>query len=171
MSSHWPDTPPGFAVAADLIFDSWVLGHGPTEYVRDYDLVVATPAAKPDGSGSYIAGHYRVRFSHSPIQRCETVLEAETWRSAWRDPFTNFDSWRAAGEPAGFVWAQGADAYPGPSLIEGSDLAKEWGERLGHDMFELKLETNAYTLWLLFHDLDVVQIARGDAESGTLKVL
>lgn len=82
VSLPWPDAPPGFADAADLMFDSWVISHGQTEYVRDYDIVIALPAARPDGSGSYIEGHYRVRFSHSPIQQCETVLPDETWRAS-----------------------------------------------------------------------------------------
>ncbi len=166
MNSPWPDTPPGFADAAELIFDNWVITHGQTEYVRDYDIVIAVPAAKPDGSGSYIEGHYRVRFTHSPLQRCETVLGDDTWRISWSDALTDFDSWRAAGVPAGFVWAQGALAYPGPSLAEGSALAEEWSRRLEREMHELKLETNAYILSLLFHDLSLVQIAKGDPETG-----
>ena len=167
MSAPWPDIPSGFADAADLIFDSWVLAHGQTEYVRDYDVFVALPAAKPHGPGSYIEGHYRVRFTHSPLQRCETALGYETWRNSWADALIDWDSWKAAGEPGGgFVWAQGASAYPGPSLVEDSPLATEWSNRTQREMYELKLETNAYVLSLLFHNLSVLQVAKGDPETG-----
>lgn len=166
MSRASPDHPPGFADAADLIFDSWVLASGPTEYIRDFDLLVAVPAAKPDGSGSYIEGEYRIRFTHCPTYRCETLLTPDTWRRSWSDAFTDFTAWERAGEPDGFIWAQGPSAYPGPSLVEGSPLAEEWSGRLGRDMHELKLETNAYTLWLVFHAVGVAKVSQGDPETG-----
>ena len=158
-----------FRQAADLMFDNWVIRHGPTEYVRDYDVTVAVVAAKPDGDGSYVQGHHRIRFSHCPTAAMEMRLAPAVWRQSWTDDMIEWDAWRAAGEPEGFVWAQGAIAYPGLSYVEDSADALDWSHRLGHPMHELLLETNAYRLRLVFHDLDLVQIARGDPETGAIE--
>jgi hypothetical protein len=32
--------------------------------MRDYDVIIEVPAIRPDGSGSYIEGRYRYRFTH-----------------------------------------------------------------------------------------------------------
>ena len=37
---------------------------GFTAYMRDYDVIIEVPAIRPDGSGSYIEGRYRYRFTH-----------------------------------------------------------------------------------------------------------
>lgn len=157
-----------FHEAAELLFDNPIVGHGFTEFARDYDVLTDVMAAKPDGTGSYIEGRYRVRFTHCPYAATETQLDPETWRISWQDSFIDWDAWRAAGEPSGFVWAQIADAYPGASCLEDSDLAGVWSRRLKHSVHELKLETNAYTLRVVFHDFAVRQIGRGDPRSGTV---
>jgi hypothetical protein len=53
------DGPAKPRLAADPIFDSKVMSHGFTSYMRDYDVVIEAPALRPDGSGSYIEGRHR----------------------------------------------------------------------------------------------------------------
>jgi hypothetical protein len=36
---------------ADPLIDSAIVRHGFTRYMRDYDVIVEVPAAKPDGGG------------------------------------------------------------------------------------------------------------------------
>ena len=46
--------------AADPIFDSTVMSHGFTSYMRDYDVVIEVPAVRPEGSGSDTDGRLAI---------------------------------------------------------------------------------------------------------------
>jgi|SRR4051812_10135839 hypothetical protein len=150
-----------------MLFDSAVVAHGFAPFLRDYDVVVEVPAAKPDGSGSYISGRYRYRFSHCPEAIATSAVAPNSW--AWDDAFTDMSAWEAAGAPGGFVWGvRYADAYPGMSYAEASDRARHWSQVLGHTMHEVLIETNVWLLRLVFHDFHVAQLAVGDPVTGEL---
>jgi hypothetical protein len=155
--------------ADELFLDSAIVSHGFTDYLRDYDVVIDVLAALPpevptgDSTGSYIAGRYRYRFTHCPEVRITSIVKDEAWRYSWDDVFTDYQAWEAAGNPEGFVWGvKWADAYPGLSYVTDESLAAPWTERLAHDMHEVAIETNAFTLRLVCHDLRVDQLAVGD---------
>jgi hypothetical protein len=86
-----------------LLFDQAVVEHGLCRFNRDYDVLVDVTAAKPDGSGSHIAGRYRYRFTHCPFAETRTALPSSTWRESWDDVFTDHAAWEKAGNPPGFV--------------------------------------------------------------------
>jgi hypothetical protein len=155
----------------DLVFDSAVVAHGFAPHLRDYEITVEVPAAKPDGSGeSYIEGRYVYRFTHCVEAHCTTAVSDETWSLSWRDEFTDYARWKEAGAPEGYVWGTCfSDAYPGLSYVDGSTSAADWSRRLTQEMHEVALETNAFTLRLVFHDFVVEQVAVGDATSGELR--
>ncbi len=154
------------------LFDSAIIGHGFAPYMRDYDVIVEVPAAKPDGTGSYIEGRYRYRFTHCVAAAAETAVPSKTWTRSWADEFTSYAAWEAAGSPDGFVWGvEWADAYPGASTVIDSARAAEWSHRLGRAMHEVEIETNAYTLRLICHDLQIEQLAVGDPTTGDLRDL
>jgi hypothetical protein len=71
--------------ADDPIFDSAVMSHGFAPFMRDYDVIVEVPAARPHGSGSYIEGRYRYRFTHCVEAAVKTAVPPEIWRESWRD--------------------------------------------------------------------------------------
>jgi hypothetical protein len=153
----------------DQLFDSAVVRHGFAPYMRDYDLIVEVPAAKLDGSGSYIEGQYRYRFTHCVEAHVETTLRPDTWQRSWTDEFTRFAVWEQAGTPEGFVWGvEYADAYPGASRIADSPLAEAWSEKLGKRMHQIQIETNAFVIDLVCHDLRVDRRATGDPTTEEL---
>jgi hypothetical protein len=151
------------------LFDNAIVEHGFTEYMRDYDVVVDAMAPLPNGSGSYVEGRYRLRFTHC-VQACSTSsLSDDTWRVSLEDLFTDYNAWLSAGEPAGYVWGvKSMDAYPGATYIRNSVLAADWSRRLGQSMHEVRIQTNAHNLQLIFHDLKVYRIASGDAATRDL---
>lgn len=59
---------------SDRLVDSVIIEHGFARYLRDYDVVVDVPAAKPDGTASYISGRYRYRFTHCVEAHVETQV-------------------------------------------------------------------------------------------------
>lgn len=148
----------------DLLLDSAVVSHGYAPHLRDYHVVVDVPAAKSDGSGeSYIRGRYLYRFTHCPEAWVTTEVTDEAWRCSWDDHFTDYAAWERAGAPEGFVWGVcWADAYPGISYVDGSDRARRWSDRLAHEMHEVAIETNAFRLGLVFHDLVVEQVGHAE---------
>ncbi len=155
--------------ADELLFDSAIVSHGFADFMRDYDLVVDVPAAKPHRSGSYIEGRYRYRFTHCVEAHVETTVKPDTWRLSWADEFTDFAAWQEAGSPAGFVWGvEYADAYPGLSYVADSERTARWTEKVGRAMHEIQIETNVYILELVCHDLRVDQLASGDPLTGEL---
>lgn len=159
LRNHWDDDP---------IFDSAIVAHGFAPHMRDYDVIVEIPAPKPGGSGAYIEGRYRYRFTHCVSVRIETALTPENWKLSWADLYITWPAWNAAGQPAGFPWGLGyADAYPGASTVVASTQAAGWSERLGQAMHEVQIETNVYTLSLICHDLRIDRLAEGDPKRET----
>ena len=161
------------------LFDQAVVQHGFTRHLRDYDVIVDRIASSPKSAldaasdhHSYVEARYRYRFTHCVAATVETKLTDETWRVSWNDHFTDLDAWKRAGEPEGFVFGvRWADAYPGGRLVHESVLALDWSRRLGRQMHEAVIETNMWTLRLIFHNLRVTRSAVGDATTGNLKDL
>jgi hypothetical protein len=156
----------------DPLFDSAIVRHGFTPYMRDYDVIVNVPAAKPDGGGSYIEGQYRYRFTHCVEAHVETTVDPEAWKRSWTDEFTRYAAWERAGHPDGFVWGvESSDAYPGAHVLATSQRAAAWIERLDRAMYEVQIETNAFLINLVCHELRVAQLAVGDPSTGDLTPL
>lgn len=152
-----------------LFLDSAIDSHGFAPFLRDYDVIIDAPAPRPDGQGSYIEGRYRYRFTHCTEAIARTTVTPDSWKASWDDLFTDYEAWEAAGKPDGYVWGlEFADAYPGLAYVHASEHAQRWSELLGHDMHHVRIESNALTLDLVFHDLHVAQLAAGDPATGTL---
>jgi len=160
-------------IQQDVLFlDSAIESHGFTSFLRDYDVIIDVPAAKPNGAGSYIRGRYRYRFTHCAEAIARTTVTPKAWQESWDDLFTSYQAWERAGNPSGYVWGvEYADAYPGISYAANSDRARHWTKLLSHEMHEARIESNALVLELVFHDLRVDQLAVGDPDSETLNPL
>jgi hypothetical protein len=151
------------------LFDNAIVAHGFTPYLRDYQLEVVTLAAVPDGSRAYQEGRYRFLFTHCVLAHVETSVRDDVWPRSWDDVFTDYAAWERAGCPEGYVWGvNDARVYPGVVYLPDSPRAAEWSRRLGRPMHEVRIETNAWTLELVFHALRVHRIAHGDPAAGTL---
>lgn len=154
---------------AGPLFDNAIVAHHFTPYMRDYDVLVDTAAPLPDGKGSYHEGRYRYRFTHCVVAHVTTTVNDYLWKSSWEDYFTDYSSWEAAGTPEGYVWGVCESiAYPGLRYVEDSLEAQEWRERLVRLMHEVVIETNAFALRLIFHDVDICKIAKGNPLTGEL---
>ena len=153
----------------DRLFDSAIVRHSFAPYMRDYDVIIEVPAAKPGGGGSYIEGRYRYRFTHCVEARVETDVPPETWKRSWADEFTDYAAWEAAGNPSGFVWGvKYANAYPGARTVADSHAAAKWSEKLGQAMYEVEIRATPFLITLVCHDLRVDRLATGDSVTGAL---
>jgi hypothetical protein len=156
-------------LGAGPLFDSAIVAHHFTPYMRDYDVVIDVSATVPGGAGSYIEGRYRYRFTHCVTLQVVTTVSDGVWRVSWDERFIDYAAWQEAGEPDGYVWGVcWSDAYPGLTYVENSAIAQEWVDRLGHPMHEVVIETNTYSLQLVFHDVHIQKIAQGDPHTREL---
>nr|WP_234337906.1 hypothetical protein [Streptomyces sp. NRRL WC-3725] len=88
-------------------------------------------------------GHLRYLFRYCVEARCETSVPAETWRISLDD------RWHAP--------------YPGAKLLPESEATRRWSKALGIDIHEVRMETNAHNVTLLFSDLQVSEVPVGYA--------
>ena len=126
--------------------DAAILRHGFTAYNRDYDILFSL----------YGGGKYLLRFSHGPEVTTTTIC---CDKQAWSDVFIDYNEWLAAGEPDGWVWGTcWSGAYPGLRYIDNSPRAKELSERIGKQMHEVIIETDAFDIWIVFYDFTVTKL-------------
>jgi hypothetical protein len=136
----------------DILFDAAIIRHGFVPYLRDYEILL-----------QILEQQLVFRFSHCVSATIETSVSDKAWRESWDDLFTNNEAWEKAGAPEGYLWAVAyASAYPGPSFVEETERAHTWSQRLGKQMWEVKIRTNAHNIELIFHDLQTSEIPGGD---------
>lgn len=142
------------------LLDVAILSHGFVPYMRDYDILFEAMWGEKEWGDA--KGHYLCRFTHCPEAQVITSVSDETWSQSWSDTFIDYAEWEAGGEPEGYVWGVcWSMAYPGMKYVENSKLAERWGQRLKKEMHEAEVETNAFTLRLIFHDFIIKKISEG----------
>ncbi len=136
------------------LFDSLIVRHGFTSFLRDYDVV------------AYIKEHqFLYRFSHCTSAWITTAVADRFWQQSWDDIYTDYASWERAGSPEGYLWAVCySAAYPGAAYVDNSELAREWSLKVGKPMHEVRIETNSHNIGLIFHDLSVRELKESDEE-------
>jgi hypothetical protein len=135
-------------------FDQAILEHGFTVSNRDYRLVASICGQPGPRQPVRELCTYTYLFKLCVEARYASAVPPSGILAD--DVFVDYDRWKTAGEPDGFVWGVNwALAYPGLRYAESSESAATWTERLGLSMHEVAIETNTYTLVLVFHDVAV----------------
>jgi hypothetical protein len=127
--------------------DFAVMDHGFAPHGRDYRVVVQNAVGGDPGIHELV-------FTHCVHLDYETRVKDHVWPRSWTDVFIDYQRWRDAGEPDGYVWGTNwSNAYPGLSIVRDSELARRWSTRLGKPLFEVSLETDRFYLRLIFHSI------------------
>jgi hypothetical protein len=144
--------------ALDDVFDQALVYHGFTDYMRDYEVIVYVQAALSTG----IAPVYlRYLFRHCVEAQCRTAVRPEIWRQSLDERLIDH---RTGVDLDGFVWGvKWQVLYPGATVVPDSPAARTWGEAIGIDFNEVRIQTNAHDLSLVFSDLWVSQLPPGYA--------
>lgn len=135
---------------ADLV-DSNIISHGFVYYKRDYYFHIDTIL-----QGDF-AGEFLLLFNHCYELTYSTNLDANILKQSWHEIYTNLKKLRDNGEPDGYPWAAGLSAFPGFSIIQNSEKAQAWTDKLGQTMNELLVETD-FTLNLIFYSWTLKRI-------------
>ncbi len=137
------------------LFDIAILGHGYTDYMRDYDILV-------EANWNNNKGRFLYRFSHCVDVNLKTRLADENWRTSWDNLFIDYEKWQMAGEPDGFLWGvKWSMAYPGLEFDDEALDVKDWSSRLEKEMHAVIIETNVFLLRLVFHGVKVKKLEDG----------
>ncbi|MFD6438083.1 hypothetical protein [Streptomyces venezuelae] len=140
-------------------FDHAVVHHGYVTYMRDYEVIVHATA---DPRTGVPPAYLRHLFRYCVEARCETSLAADTWRESLDDRLLDHET--ADPDLGGYVWGVNCHAmYPGASLVRDSKAAERWSKEIGIDFHEVRIETNAHDLTLVFSDLEVSEVPVGYA--------
>ncbi|MFJ4898993.1 hypothetical protein [Streptomyces sp. NPDC088727] len=142
----------------DEAFDHAVVHHGYTNYMRDYEVVVHATA---DPRTGIAPARLRYLFRYCVEARCETSVAAETWRVSLDDRLIDHET---GVDLDGYVWGVKWHAlYPGARLLPESEATRRWSKAVGTDFHEVRVETNAHRLTLVFSDLQVSEVPAGYA--------
>jgi hypothetical protein len=133
--------------------DFGVMQHHFAPHGRDYILIIENNiTANP--------GRHELTFTHCVKAEVVTAVRDEVWAESWSDDFTDFERWTKVGEPNGYVWGNNWSlAYPGFEAVLDSVEAAEWSGKLGKEMFEFRLETDRFTLRIIFHSIHFRKIS------------
>jgi hypothetical protein len=136
------------------LFDSCIVRHGFAPFLRDYDVVAQVNEYQ-----------FLYRFTHCTSATVTTAVADRVWLESWEEVYTDYPAWKRTGSPEGYVWGVCYSiAYPGATYVDNSAIAREWAGRLGKPMHEVRIQTNCHNLGLIFHDLSVRELRKGDEE-------
>ena len=133
--------------------DFGVMNQGFKDHGRDYFFIVQI-------GGELGPGTYELVFSHVVQLNYETRVGPEVWQRSWGDEFTDYAAWEAAGEPDGYVFGTNWSlAYPGVTILEGNREAVSWSDRLGRQMHAAQIETDRFSIELVYCDVQLRQLS------------
>jgi hypothetical protein len=142
------------------VCDFGVLEHGFAPHGRDYRFVIQDSLCGNPGT-------YELTFKHVVDLKYETRVSENAWQISWTDEFTDYEKWKASGEPEGYVF--GTDwslAYPGIKVPHSSPEAQEWSKRLQRPMYSVSFETDRFYISLVFSE---VRHRKLSDETGTVR--
>jgi hypothetical protein len=128
-------------------YDFGVLEHGFAPHGRDYRFLIQDSLCVEPGT-------YELTFTHIVDLKYETRVAEKVWPISWADEFTDYERWKASGEPDGYVF--GTDwslAYPGISILLTSPDAQNWSKRLQRPMYSASVETDRFCISLVFSEV------------------
>src|SRR6202012_619163 len=149
--------PADLAGQLDQLYDSELVHHGFTEYMRDYELIVFQST---DPLSGIAPRHLRFLFRCCPEASVRSALAPAVWSRSMDDQL--LDQHHVTMQSSGYVWGvQGQELYPGAAVAENSERAQWWSEQVGVPFHEVEILANAHQIRLIFTELQVEEVAAG----------
>ncbi|MEU6075990.1 hypothetical protein [Micromonospora sp. NPDC047074] len=142
--------------ALDDVFDQALVYHGFTDYMRDYEVIVYATA---DPRTGITPAYLRYLFRYCVEASCKTTVAPPTWRESLDDRLIDHET---GVDLDGYVWGvKWHSLYPGAQVVDESPVAHSWAEAIGIEFHEVRIESNAHALTLIFSDLQVSELPHG----------
>lgn len=145
------------AAQLDELFDSWLVHHGFTSYMRDYELIVFQ---SPDPRSGSTPRYLRFLFRHCPEASTRSAVPPAVWSGSMDDGL--LQQQHVTMQSAGYVWGvRCQELYPGATIAENSERARWWSKQVGVTFHEVEVSANAHQIRLIFADLQVEEVTAG----------
>ena len=119
--------------------------------MRDYELIVENHVGPAE------PGTYSYLFRYCVEAHVSTPLSGAIYRESLDDRLIDYESGK---DLNGYVWGVNWSLlYPGWSLISPSQKAAKWGKEIGIEFHEVVIESNAYTIALVFSELTITKLS------------
>lgn len=133
------------------LFDNSIVKHGNCENIRDYEIIGYISGLNFDVEVRYVfKGCIEVSFKNT--------VGPESF--SMDDRLLDLNRQFEPDYPQKFIWDVGADAYPGWKLEENTEELITLETLYTLKFYKFYLETNAYNLDLIFHDLEITELKR-----------
>jgi hypothetical protein len=126
--------------------DSSIINHGHLENNRDYQLI------------GYLLGmnqHSEVKYIFKGCLEVEYKCTVIPAAFSMDDRLLDIKRQEEPGYPDAYIWDAGVINYPGWTLEEGTAVLKNFKQTYGIEFRRFILETNGFTLSIVFHELDI----------------
>jgi hypothetical protein len=128
---------------SDSPWDVFLLRHGFTDYMRDYEVVVS------------FAGRdlHRYQFVGCVEAVCQTAVRPGAFAASLSDEFVySGPDYPDKDDPEGFIWGA---RYSNASIayVQSSPRAAQWSASLGLPMHEVNIKSEAFDISLIFAEL------------------
>ena len=142
------------------LFDQAIIRHGMLNNIRDYEVIGFIYGQEYEEEIQYIfKGCIKADF--------KVIVKPEHY--SMDDRLLDLSRQSESDYPNGFIWGVNyAVTYPGLTLTENSDELIQLEKTYGLKFNKIFIETNAYELTLIFHDLDTRLLKRTDKNKNAL---
>jgi hypothetical protein len=139
-------------MARHELSDDVLVFHGFRAYLRDYEMIVFRAPAST----------YAYLFQHCVEVEVRSTVKPWIWKESLDDRLTSYATYAQLSEEGikldGFVWGVGgARLYW--RLIPDSPYAKRWTETIGIPFHEVRIDSNAHRINLVFAELFVEHLS------------
>jgi hypothetical protein len=145
------------SAALQTVFDQAIMFHAFTDYMRDYEIITYATA---DPITRIPPRYDRFLFRHCVEAHVVTTVPPDVWIRSLDDQLVA--STEARMDSPGYVWGvKWQCVYPGGSVVANSETARRWRDTVGIPFHEVRIETNAHDIRLVFSDLQVSILDHG----------
>ncbi len=133
------------------LFDNSIIKHGNLENIRDYEIIGYLCGQEFDLEVRYVfKGCIEVNFKNAVEPKYFSMDDRLLDLSRQDEP----------DYPQAFIWDAGTVLYPGWKLEENTKELDDLEKLYQIKFYKLIIESNAYNLVLVFHDLETAQLKR-----------
>ncbi|MCA6444167.1 MAG: hypothetical protein IM600_12120 [Bacteroidetes bacterium] len=142
------------------LFDQAIIRHGMLDNIRDYEIIGLISGQEYEEEIQYVfKGCIKADF--------KVIVKPAHY--SMDDRLLDLSRQSESDYPKGFIWGVNyAVTYPGLTLTENTDELIQLEKTYGHKFYKIFIETNAYELTLLFHDLDIKVLKHTDKNKNAL---
>ena len=140
------------------LFDQSIIRHGSLDNVRDYEIIGYLCGADLDAEVQYIF--------KGCIQADYKIKLADTKHFSMDDRLLDLQRQNEPDFPKAFIWGAGVVVYPGWTLTQDTDELKQLEKNYGVTFSKISIDTNAYSLTLVFHDIETKVLRQIDKKKS-----